>query len=247
MPVDSYCREVQFDARKFMVRKGTEAVEQEVEGRKLDYEYAFDKSRGAAAPSNLQVQRNFQNAVLKLGGKVLYDEKEGYYRTTLFLARAGKEIWAEVRTEGGADGDHYYLTIVERGAMKQDIVANAEAMKSGLTETGHAEIAGIFFDFNKAEIKPESQAALDETVKLLRADPALRVWVVGHTDNVGTAEANVKLSSARASAVVAALVKAGIDAKRLAPHGAGPYSPKAANTTEEGRAQNRRVELVAQP
>jgi outer membrane protein OmpA-like peptidoglycan-associated protein len=71
--------------------------------------------------------------------------------------------------------------------------------------------------------------------------------VVGHTDNVGTAEFNVTLSSARASAVAKALVAAGIDARRLTPHGDGPFAPVATNTTEEGRARNRRVELVAQP
>ena len=76
---------------------------------------------------------------------------------------------------------------------------------------------------------------------------ALRVWVVGHTDNVGTAEFNVTLSNARAAAVVKSLAAAGIDPKRLTPHGDGPFAPVAANTTDEGRAKNRRVELVAQP
>jgi outer membrane protein OmpA-like peptidoglycan-associated protein len=70
--------------------------------------------------------------------------------------------------------------------------------------------------------------------------------VVGHTDNVGTADANVALSNARAASVVKALAAGGIDARRLTPHGDGPFSPVAANTTDEGRARNRRVELVAQ-
>jgi len=88
---------------------------------------------------------------------------------------------------------------------------------------------------------------LQEVVKLLQGSPALRVWVVGHTDNVGTVDSNVMLSSARAAAVVKALVGAGIDARRLTPHGDGPFAPVATNVTDEGRAKNRRVELVAQP
>lgn len=84
-------------------------------------------------------------------------------------------------------------------------------------------------------------------VKLLKGSPALRVWVVGHTDNAGTAEFNVTLSNARAVAVVKALMAAGIDPRRLTAHGNGPFAPVATNTTEEGRAKNRSVELVAQP
>jgi outer membrane protein OmpA-like peptidoglycan-associated protein len=82
-------------------------------------------------------------------------------------------------------------------------------------------------------------------VKLLQADPAARVYVVGHTDNLGRAAFNVALSAARAGTVVEALVARGIKAARLAPHGNGPYAPVASNGTVEGRARNRRVELVA--
>jgi OmpA-OmpF porin, OOP family len=108
--------------------------------------------------------------------------------------------------------------------MQQDVVANAAAMKGGLMESGHVEVPGIFFDFNQAQIKPESQPAINEITKLLRENAAMRVWVVGHTDNVGTAEANVKLSNARAQAVVAAIAQAAINPKRLAAHGLGPYA-----------------------
>ena len=82
---------------------------------------------------------------------------------------------------------------------------------------------------------------------MLQSNGALKVWVVGHTDNVGSVESNLTLSGARAAAVVKALVGRGIGANRLAPHGAGPYAPVASNASDEGRARNRRVELVAQP
>jgi len=238
-------RESQFDAYQFWVQKGAKAEKQQIEGHKWIYFYRFDTSTGAP-PSPLQIKRNYQNAALKVGGKVVYDEpnNSSYNRTTLVVAKNGQETWVEFSSGGGLS---YYLTIVERQAMQQDVTANAEALKNGLAETGHAEVQGIFFDFNKSEIKPESQPALQEVVKLLQGSPSLHVWVVGHTDNVGTAEFNVTLSNARAAAVVKALVAAGIDPRRLTPHGDGPFAPVATNTTEEGKAKNRRVELVAQP
>ena len=238
-------KESQFDAHDFLVQKGAKAEKQRVEGHKWIYYYTFDPVPGTPPPSPLQIKRNYQNAALKVGGKVLYEEPGTAYNTiTLLVAKNGQETWVEFRCGASMN---YYLTIVERQAMQQDVTANAEAMKSGLAETGHVEVQGIFFDFNKADIKPESQPALQEVVKLLQGTPALRVWVVGHTDNAGTAEFNVTLSNARAAAVVKALTAAGIDAKRLTAHGDGPFAPVASNTTEEGRAKNRRVELVAQP
>jgi outer membrane protein OmpA-like peptidoglycan-associated protein len=111
--------------------------------------------------------------------------------------------------------------------MKQDVVANAAVLQAGLKENGHAEVPGILFDFGKSDIKPESEPALNEVATLLRTNQALKAWVVGHTDNVGSAESNVTLSAARAAAVVKALAQRGIEVKRLAPHGAGPYAPVA--------------------
>ncbi len=94
-------------------------------------------------------------------------------------------------------------------------------------------------------MKPESEAALKEVAKLLSSDPGLKLLVVGHTDSVGQLEANMKLSQARAEAVVQALTKTySVAATRLKALGAGPIAPAATNRTEEGRAKNRRVELV---
>jgi outer membrane protein OmpA-like peptidoglycan-associated protein len=165
---------------------------------------------------------------------------------TVRFTKAGKETWAHVLS--GGYGSEYSVVTVEREQMQQDVVASAEGLQRGLAQAGHVEVPGIYFDFGKSEIKPESEASLKEVAKLLQANAALKVWVVGHTDNVGTAETNLALSNARAAAVVKALTtKMGKDAKRLSPFGVGPYSPKASNATEDGRAQNRRVEPVAQP
>lgn len=237
-------KESQFDASDFTVQKGNGREEQRVEGHKVEYRYDFDSSAGVM-PSMLQIVRNYQNPAVKVGGKVMYFQDGADVDATFLIARNGQETWAFISALGG--GSTYVMTIVEKQGMQQDVTANADAMKSGLADTGHAEVQGIFFDFNKSDVKPESQPSLEEVVKLLRGTPALRVWVVGHTDNVGAVEANVALSNMRAAAVVAALVKLGIDARRLTPHGEGPYAPVASNSTDEGRAHNRRVELVAQP
>jgi outer membrane protein OmpA-like peptidoglycan-associated protein len=226
-----------FDSYEFQLKEGTQSVE----GHHLRYEYSFDEAAGNM-PGTLQIVRNYEAAARKIGGQVLWDDVR---RATIKISKNGQETWAFL--EGFNEGRSYELNIVERGQMKQDVVADAAALGSGLKETGHVEVPGIFFDFGKAEIKPESEAALNEVVKLLRANPAWKVWVVGHTDNVGTVESNLTLSGARSAAVVKALTQKGIAASRLAAHGAGPFAPVAANDTDEGRARNRRVELVRQP
>ena len=155
----------------------------------------------------------------------------------------GKEIWVQVERGNGL----IWLTMVEKAGMAQDIVANADAFGKDIKSTGHAAVYGIYFDTGKSEVKSESQAALQEVAKLLSSDPGLKLLVVGHTDSVGQLEANMKLSQARAEAVVQALTKShGVAATRLKAQGAGPIAPVTTNRTEEGRAKNRRVELVEQ-
>jgi outer membrane protein OmpA-like peptidoglycan-associated protein len=125
------------------------------------------------------------------------------------------------------------------------VTVDAGAMKKTIVETGRVALYGLFFDTGKADIRPESRPALDEIAKLMKGDPALRLLVVGHTDTVGSQQGNQDLSLRRAQAVIDALVKGhGIDAKRLQAAGVGFASPVATNRTEQGRAKNRRVELV---
>jgi outer membrane protein OmpA-like peptidoglycan-associated protein len=121
----------------------------------------------------------------------------------------------------------------------------AAAMNSNLASTGQVTLYGIYFDFDKADIKPESKAQIDEIAKVLTANAELKLRVIGYTDNKGTADHNLKLSQRRADSIVAALVKNyGIAAARLSAIGAGSNAPVASNDTEEGRAKNRRVELL---
>jgi OOP family OmpA-OmpF porin len=134
----------------------------------------------------------------------------------------------------------------KKGEMKQDVVADAAALGASIAATGKAAVYGIYFDTGKSVVKPESIPALDEITKLLKQNSGLALYVVGHTDYVGALDLNLKLSADRADAVVKALVARGIAASRLKGAGVGPYCPVASNRSEEGRAKNRRVELVEQ-
>jgi OOP family OmpA-OmpF porin len=102
----------------------------------------------------------------------------------------------------------------------------------------------IHFDTGKSTIKPESEPIIEQIVQLLKDNGDLKLSVEGHTDNVGDARSNLMLSEERAKSVVAALTKAGIQGSRLSAAGFGQDRPVADNRSEEGRAKNRRVELV---
>ena len=132
---------------------------------------------------------------------------------------------------------------IETGMVKVD----AAAMAKDISSTGHVALYGIHFDTDKADPKPESQPTLQEIATLLKRDASMKLYIVGHTDNVGAFEYNVGLSERRAAAVVRELtLKHGIAATRLKPAGVGMLSPVAPNDAEAGRARNRRVELVKQ-
>ena len=124
-------------------------------------------------------------------------------------------------------------------------MTNAAEMAKGLTEEGHIALDNVYFEFGTATLTPEATPTLNEMAKLLTDNPGLNVYIVGHTDSVGTYEANLTLSQARAAAVVGDLTRrAGLGSDRAIPAGVGPLSPVASNSTDAGRAINRRVELV---
>jgi OmpA-OmpF porin, OOP family len=139
------------------------------------------------------------------------------------------------------------IEVVEPGIREDKIVTvTAKEIGDTLGANGHAVFYGLYFDFDQATIKPESAPQLAEMVGYLQGNPDKRVYVVGHTDNKGELDYNLKLSTGRAKAVTTALINAGISAERLVAKGLGPLAPLASNTTEEGQAKNRRVELVTQ-
>ncbi len=140
------------------------------------------------------------------------------------------------------------LYIVESKPLEAKLeVVGAEKMAQEIEKKGHVALYGILFDHDSDKLKPDSLKAIAEIAKYLSAHPKVKLYVVGHTDNTGTYQYNLDLSKRRARAVVRSLVrKHGISANRLKAVGVGPVAPVASNQTEEGRAKNRRVELVAQ-
>jgi OOP family OmpA-OmpF porin len=169
---------------------------------------------------------------------------------------SGGDSWISVLVATGGFDMHketfghpvILVDYVERAGMDTKMVTvDASAMAKGIAATGHVALYGILFDTDKTDIKPESAATIAEIAKFLKQDAEVKLYVVGHTDNVGLHDYNMGLSQRRATAVVAELTgKHGIPEARLKPAGSGPLAPVAPNETEDGRTKNRRVELVKQ-
>ena len=210
-----------------------------VEGHYYFYNYLVQK--GSEAASGPQVLRNYANAIKNAGGEVVLED--GCCYVYLRLKKENQITW--VRVKAYKDAGSYQVWIVEEAEMEQDIVVDAKSMMSDINAKGRVTLYGIYFDFDKSEVKPESDPTLKEIANLLSGNPKLNLYVVGHTDNVGDYKYNIKLSESRADAVVKMLVsKYNIDKNRLTPAGVGPLCPVNSNDSEEGKAKNRRVELI---
>lgn len=235
----------EFDAYNFCDGKKSVTIE----GKLWKREYGL-KNEGKEA-SGLQIIRNYSNAIKSMGGTILIEgtretieavcpSGEGYaLQVNGKVAKGGKELWVEV-------GYHeyngtYVIIVLEKEAMKQDVTASD--ILDALNREGHIALY-INFDTGKSTIKPESKSIIEQIVQIMKANPDLEIGVEGHTDNVGNPKSNKILSEERAKSVAAAIVAQGIDAKRLSAEGFGQDKPIADNKTEEGRAKNRRVELV---
>ncbi len=157
----------------------------------------------------------------------------------------GAETYATVAFSAVTSGRiQAQVTVVETATLDNKMI-DAAAIGAALSDTGRVALYGIYFDTDKAEVKPESAPTLTEMAGFLQAEPALEVVIVGHTDNQGALDYNLSLSHRRASAVRDALIAGhGIDGARLTSAGAGFLAPVALNGTEAGRALNRRVELI---
>jgi OmpA-OmpF porin, OOP family len=138
------------------------------------------------------------------------------------------------------------LVVVTADTMEKKMAfVNADDMKQSIHDSGKVALYGLYFDTDKDVVKSESQPTLAEIAKLLKGEPSLRLHIVGHTDNQGKAEYNLDLSRRRATSVARELTsKYGITTNRLDAFGCGIYAPVASNEVEDGRAKNRRVELV---
>jgi outer membrane protein OmpA-like peptidoglycan-associated protein len=227
--------ETKFDQALIMLDEDPDSARNpRPEGDRTVLHYDFEEGR--TPPSYLQVRRNYQNAARTLQAVQLVDR--GRY-TALRIDRGGAKVF--VGLELFNDGRTLTLTILEQKAMEQEITA--DEMWKALERDGFMALQ-ILFDTGKATIQPGSQPIVAQIVALMKAQPGLRLSIEGHTDSQGSAAANLALSRERAQAVVKAVVGGGVEAGRLGAQGWGQERPVADNRTEDGRARNRRVEIV---
>ena len=257
-----------FDAARMQAapfQDGKPADVRRLEGRITRIAY-----RTHPGPSILEVSRNFETQLAKAGFETLLacdtDACGGIpfteavdtlpvpqmwvdgFNYHYFAGRkvdGGRESYASVLVSENNQDITAQLIVAELGAI-EDKMVNAAQMAKGLGETGHIALYGIYFDTDKAVLKPESRPTLEQIAKLLASQPQLNVFIVGHTDNQGSYDYNLDLSRRRAEAIAAELVKSfRIAQPRLRTAGLGFLAPVGSNATEAGRALNRRVELVA--
>lgn len=226
--------EKNFDAVEFTV---ADSKTETVEGDKTVIDYSLKE--GIDPPSALQIIRNYGNAVKSLGGTQLYQDVGGTGSATFKLVKNNREIWVSITTYNS--NTLIQLTILEKGEMVQEITA--DAMYNALNKDGFIALY-INFDTGKFDIKPESMPIIDQIAALMKAHADLKISIEGHTDNVGTPASNKTLSEQRAKSVMNAVVQKGIAAGQLSAVGWGQDKPIADNRGEDGRAKNRRVEIV---
>ena len=240
------------------------------DARRLEGRITRIAYRTNPGPSILEVSRNFETQLTKAGFETLLacdtDACGGIpfteaidalpipqmwvdgFNYHYFAGRkvdGGRETYASVVVSENNKEIYAQLIVAELGAIENKMV-DAAAMAKGLGETGHIALYGIYFDTDKAVIKPESRPTLEQIAKLLAGQPQLNVFIVGHTDSQGTFDYNLDLSRRRAEAIAQELVKSyRIAQPRLRTAGVGLLAPIGSNASEAGRALNRRVELVA--
>jgi OOP family OmpA-OmpF porin len=228
--------EKKFDQALILLDEDPESAKNlKPEGDRALIKYQYQEVAGMA-PSYLQIRRNYQNAAKALKARILVD-RERY--TAMQIDKNGARIYVGIELFN--DGRNISLTILEQKAMEQEVTAND--MWEALQKDGFMALY-INFDTNKATIKPESTGIIDQIVELMKSQSSLKITIEGHTDSQGLPAANKTLSLNRAKSVIKAISAGGINQSRMIAVGWGQEKPVADNRTEEGRAKNRRVEIV---
>ena len=235
--------------------------------RKLEGKVTRINYRNPAGRSTTEIFRNFEDGLRRGGAQILFAcaanacgspirwtsvngiRSMGGQIDNRYVAgrltKAGAEAFLSVYVGSGST----QVDIIEPKPMEGGLVTvDADALAAGIDAEGHVAVYAILFDTGQSTLKPESQPAIPEIAKLLKNRTDLKLFVVGHTDNTGGFDLNMRLSRDRANAVIQSLVSDhGIAAARLTPHGVGPLAPVSTNSTEEGRAKNRRTDFQLLP
>ncbi len=223
-----------FDTMTLAVVQDGEEKEVAVQGRTV-FVYYEDKS-GKAPASDAEIQWNYRTALTALGAEMMH---QGGHDTTVRLLRNGQVIWLRVYSSETS----VEVYAVEEKPFEPTIKPAQAQLRAALEQAGRVTLY-VNFDFDRAVLRPEAAPIVAQVAAMLKADPKLRLTIEGHTDALGTAGRNRTLSADRTESFAAALTTQGIEADRLTSAGFGPDKPVATNDTSEGRARNRRVELV---
>jgi outer membrane protein OmpA-like peptidoglycan-associated protein len=237
--VPAQSRAKNYASHQFQVQKGKKAEKVEKKGKYWHLRYLIKDANGKTDRdvSREEIVQNYKEAALEKGGSILYEK--GYLLTFTLTRKDGGTTWAFLSAGDGS----YNLDIIDEAAFKKQLTFDAEEMRKALDEEGHVAIYGIYFDNDRAALKLGAEKVLIEMVILMKNNPDLAIEIQGHTDNAGSADHNLDLSTRRAETVKRFLLTYGIEAPRMVPKGYGEEKPVAPNDTEEGRAMNRRVEL----
>lgn len=229
-----------------------------LEGRVTRIQYRNPDGRSA-----IEIFRNYEEALQKAGAKILFscqpaqssawplyrEQKlinmgsKGFHGLVARFLHANRETHAVIAVSPTI----HWIHIIESKAMETGLVfVDARMMEETIGREGRISLYSILFETGMSAIKPESRSTVAEIAKLLGNRPELNLDIVGHTDDTGTEDGNLRLSAERAKAVVTELVQSfRIPISRLRSRGAGQSTPVAPNSSDAGRAKNRRVELVA--
>lgn len=254
----------EYSAFTGMDESGKEPTGIALEGKVTKILYKYPKER-----SVLEVFRNYEMAIAQSGAEVLFQCNQEKGECAARYAGPTLQKYSDIHSISNLVGryllarfdeaDYVAYVAVAVGQSFTDIhvvevkkmdtgmvTLDAAALGKGLDTRGYVIVDGIYFDTDKATLKEESSSAIEEISKLLQSRPDLDVYVVGHTDMQGSLGHNQALSEARAKAVVDELAERhGIAHERMSGHGVGPLAPQATNSSDSGRAMNRRVVLVA--
>ncbi len=216
---------------------------QTLEGTLTMITYSYDGPFGPNLPSKLQVVRNYENAIVQMGGEKVYSKTKDdgeWTGATFHLQKEGNDYWLGIYDMINNPVDQFGFVLMTMEGMKQEIAANEMFEK---INAGEALALYINFETGKSVIKDESQNTVEELYQMMNENPSLKISVEGHTDNVGSKTSNQTLSENRAASLKTALIKKGIGDHRINTVGFGQDQPLADNSTEDGKAKNRRVEI----
>jgi len=245
--ITSNYKDIRFDHHEFKIAEDKTV---RVEGRHISIQYGWRGSNDPMSP--LEFHRTISEYAKRGAGEIIYQVPEDnacfggdddVAQTTRFNHK-GTPVWVSIVCSGGDPAaSQIQMEIIEEKEFHFVENTSADEIKTAIDTRGKA-ILHINFDFDRAELRPDAEPTMQQVLTVLKEEPELKLEVDGHTDIVGSSDYNQTLSKQRAAAVVARLVAAGVETSRLTSTGFGASRPIADSTTEQGRAENRRVELI---